>query len=312
MIRIRCNFSFKDLLTSNSQWNENHYLTPLLALHFSSQPFFQFFLFFGSGILARGHDRPGVQVGPETNQCVDIEVETRDAYFSSSMQRVYYHFARRAFAIGITGEWWNHSASYVRIPTSLKDIRLLLDQQSDTQDPTIRVVIPDEYFQNPNTWHVKVLLVNYATVEMHQSDRVLRQFRFRQLIPVAPEVFNNEHKVDLRQLNTDWPRYWSYYIEMWENRYDYIPTREPIIVPELACVLEYMPWFRIHGKPYLLSEEESHYSIKVGKPLNTYNQIPYRRNHNPRRKSNQRGIQHRPVDDPSVALILTATDIEFF
>ncbi|KAK5836305.1 hypothetical protein PVK06_012088 [Gossypium arboreum] len=29
--------------------------------------------------------------------------------------------------------------------------------------------------------------------------------------------------------------------EAQENRYDYIPTREPIIVPELACVPEYMP-----------------------------------------------------------------------
>ncbi|MFQ6626234.1 hypothetical protein Gotur_005148 [Gossypium turneri] len=45
----------------------------------------------------------------------------------------------------------------------------------------------------------------------------------------------------------------SYYIQMWEDQYDYIPTREPIIVLELACVPEYMPWFRIHGKPYLLS-----------------------------------------------------------
>ncbi|MBA0669699.1 hypothetical protein Goklo_007268 [Gossypium klotzschianum] len=63
---------------------------------------------------------------------------------------------------------------------------------------------------------------------MLQSDRVLRQFGCRQLISVAPE----------------------------EDRYDYIPTREPIIILELACVPEYMPWFRIHGKPYLLSVEE--------------------------------------------------------
>ncbi|MBA0877863.1 hypothetical protein Goshw_017630 [Gossypium schwendimanii] len=28
---------------------------------------------------------------------------------------------------------WNHSASYVRIPTALKDIRLLLDQRSKAQ-----------------------------------------------------------------------------------------------------------------------------------------------------------------------------------
>ncbi|MBA0849816.1 hypothetical protein Goshw_021003 [Gossypium schwendimanii] len=28
---------------------------------------------------------------------------------------------------------WNHSASYVGIPTALEDIRLLLDQRSETQ-----------------------------------------------------------------------------------------------------------------------------------------------------------------------------------
>ncbi|MBA0876685.1 hypothetical protein Goshw_017453, partial [Gossypium schwendimanii] len=57
-----------------------------------------------------------------------------------------------------------------RLPTYLEDIRLLLDQQSEAQfqwtpyeDPVIRAIIPDEYFQNPNAWHVKVALVNYAT-----------------------------------------------------------------------------------------------------------------------------------------------------
>ncbi|KAK5776160.1 hypothetical protein PVK06_044119 [Gossypium arboreum] len=154
---------------------------------------------------------------------------------------------------------WNHLASYVGIPTSLEDIQLLLDQRSEAQfqwtpceDLTFLAIIPDEFFQNSNILHVKVSLVNYAIVEMHQSNRVLQQFGFRQLIPVTPEVLDDEHKVDLRLLNMDWPRHWSKYIEMWENRYDYIPIREPIIVPELACAPEYMPWFRIHGKPYLL------------------------------------------------------------
>ncbi|KAG8482226.1 hypothetical protein CXB51_026956 [Gossypium anomalum] len=137
---------------------------------------------------------------------------------------------------------WNHSTSYVGIPTSLEDMRLVLNQRSEAQfqwtpyeDLAIRAVISDEFLQNPNTWHVNVALVNYATVEMHQSDRVLRQFGFRQPIPVAPEVFDDEHKVDLQQLHTNWPRYWSHYIEMLKNRFDYIPTREPIIVSELAC-----------------------------------------------------------------------------
>ncbi|KAH1031346.1 hypothetical protein J1N35_043520 [Gossypium stocksii] len=52
------------------------------------------------------------------------------------------------------------------MPISLENIRLLFDQRSEAQfqwipyeDQTIRAVIPDEFFQNPNIWHVKVLLV---------------------------------------------------------------------------------------------------------------------------------------------------------
>ncbi|MFQ6651514.1 hypothetical protein Gotur_023810 [Gossypium turneri] len=98
-------------------------------------------------------------------------------------------------------------------------------QWTPYEDPVIRAVIPEEFLQNPKAWHAKVALINYTTVEMHQSDRVLRQFGCRQPIPVEPE-------------------------------YAYIPNREPIIVLELACVSEYMQWFRIYDKPYLLSSEE--------------------------------------------------------
>ncbi|MFQ6631439.1 hypothetical protein Gotur_008869 [Gossypium turneri] len=62
-------------------------------------------LFEGSGFLARGHYRPEVQVGPETHQCVNREVETRDAHISSSMRRVYHHFGAHAVTIGIVGGW---------------------------------------------------------------------------------------------------------------------------------------------------------------------------------------------------------------
>ncbi|MBA0700372.1 hypothetical protein Goari_005513, partial [Gossypium aridum] len=92
------------------------------------------------------------------------------------------------------------------------------------EDPAIQAVIPDEYLQNPNCWHVKVPLFNFATVEMHQSDRVLWQFGFRQPILVALEVLDDHHKIDLRQLHMDWPRFWLHYIQMWEDRYDCIPT----------------------------------------------------------------------------------------
>ncbi|KAH1122880.1 hypothetical protein J1N35_006040 [Gossypium stocksii] len=81
--------------------------------------------------------------------------------------------------------WWNHLASYVGISTSFEDIRFLLGQRSEVQ------------FQW-TTYEDQVPLVNYATMEMHQSDRVLRQFRFLQLIPMALEMFDDGHKIDLR------------------------------------------------------------------------------------------------------------------
>ncbi|MFQ6671085.1 hypothetical protein Gotur_035737, partial [Gossypium turneri] len=56
--------------------------------------------------------------------------------------------------------------------------------QTPYEDLKIWAVIPDEFFQNLNIWHVKVPLVNYATVEMHQTDR---------------------HKTDLQKSNTNWP-----------------------------------------------------------------------------------------------------------
>ncbi|KAK5839574.1 hypothetical protein PVK06_008377 [Gossypium arboreum] len=72
--------------------------------------------------------------------------------------------------------------------------QMTMFQWTPYEDPAIQAVIPDEFRQNPNVWHVKVPLVNYATVDMHQSDRVLRQFGFRQPIPMAPKVFDDETK----------------------------------------------------------------------------------------------------------------------
>ncbi|MBA0618102.1 hypothetical protein Godav_027493, partial [Gossypium davidsonii] len=65
--------------------------------------------------------------------------------------------------------------------------------------------------------------------------------------------------------NTNWPVFFSKYIKIWENWHDHIPTREPIIVPELACAPDYMSWFKIDGKTYLLSEEQRRRQIRVEK-----------------------------------------------
>ncbi|KAH1032168.1 hypothetical protein J1N35_044342 [Gossypium stocksii] len=100
---------------------------------------------------------------------------------------------------------WNHLTSHIGISTALEGYTTSIRptfRWTPYEDPTIQAVILNEFFQNPNIWHV-VLLFNYATMEMHQTDKVLQQFRFRQLIPVTPKVLDDEHKIDLRQLNTD-------------------------------------------------------------------------------------------------------------
>ncbi|KAH1091909.1 hypothetical protein J1N35_019166 [Gossypium stocksii] len=61
------------------------------------------------------------------------------------------------------------------IYTSLSEPPIYIPTHNEIQwtpfeDPAIRAVIPDEFFQNPNIWHVKVPLVRYATVEMHQTN----------------------------------------------------------------------------------------------------------------------------------------------
>ncbi|MFQ6656381.1 hypothetical protein Gotur_026504, partial [Gossypium turneri] len=81
---------------------------------------------------------------------------------------------------------------------------------------------------------------------------------------------------------------------MWEDRYDYIPTREPIIVLELACVLEYMPWFRIHDNPYLLSPEQRQRQLRV--------QRERRGPLNPRRQDDNAGPSTRLRHSPGPSL----------
>ncbi|MBA0805297.1 hypothetical protein Gohar_004821 [Gossypium harknessii] len=83
---------------------------------------------------------------------------------------------------------------------------------------------------------------------------------------MAPEVLDKEHKINLRRLNTYWLVFHAKYMKIWENQYDNIPTDEPIIVSELACDPNYMSWFRIHGKPYLLLKEKRRRAYAITDP----------------------------------------------
>ncbi|KAH1098023.1 hypothetical protein J1N35_014944 [Gossypium stocksii] len=115
----------------------------------------------------------------------------------------------------------------------------------------------------PNKAKIRGPMVTYAIMEMHQSDRVMRQFEFRQPIPVALEELDDEHKIDLRQLNTDYPMVgWN----AW-------PGSSPFPI--------------IPAQPLIYRSPLHEGSHEVGHHPKTHNQIPYRRNYNPRRSNHK-------------------------
>ncbi|KAK5843172.1 hypothetical protein PVK06_005615 [Gossypium arboreum] len=63
--------------------------------------------------------------------------------------------------------------------------------------PRIQQCILFEFLVNPNIWHVKIPLIVYATVDMHESDRVMRQLGFRKAILPPPKGIRSLHKVNL-------------------------------------------------------------------------------------------------------------------
>ncbi|MBA0729298.1 hypothetical protein Golax_023185 [Gossypium laxum] len=127
---------------------------------------------------------------------------------------------------------WNFRLSYVGLPKQLKDIQLLLDQRPEAKfewmsyiDPTIVECILPENLANQN---------------------------------IEPL-----HKLDLREkTDKNWREFHKEYIDILDHRNDFILIREPFFTPEMAASAKYMPWFRHHGKSYLLSVEVSSRQIR--------------------------------------------------
>ncbi|MBA0778240.1 hypothetical protein Gotri_006131 [Gossypium trilobum] len=155
---------------------------------------------------------------------------------------------------------WNYGSSYARLMKELRDIQLLLNHRSEAKDLTIRECIPSEFLVNPNIWYVNVPLVVYDTIEIHESNSVLRQFEFRQSILV-----------------------------------EFLPPCKAIVAPGLASDLEYRPWFRLFGKPYLLSEED-----RSGQP---HTKRPRRPLEYPR--SGEAGSSSTPMQEPTLTPLPT-------
>ncbi|MFQ6657816.1 hypothetical protein Gotur_027332 [Gossypium turneri] len=107
-----------------------------------------------------------------------------------------------------------HSRKSCRTTRGARRYPILLDQQSKADNSSMH---PAEYLANPNIWHMNVPLIVYAKVEIYESDRVMRQFEFRQTILPSPQYIEPLYKVDLRgRIDEDWPTFHGQYLNIWQ------------------------------------------------------------------------------------------------
>ncbi|PPR84829.1 hypothetical protein GOBAR_AA35881 [Gossypium barbadense] len=112
-------------------------------------------------------------------------------------------------------------------------------------DTDIIYYISSELLANQKLWDMKVSLIVLAMVEM-----------WRPKIPPPSQDMEELHKVDLQGKNDeDWKEVHKDYIGAWNSRMEFLPICEPFFSSDTTTCLEYMSWFRVTSKSYLLLVE---------------------------------------------------------
>ncbi|XP_073318160.1 serine/threonine-protein phosphatase 7 long form homolog [Primulina huaijiensis] len=87
-------------------------------------------------------------------------------------------------------------------------------------------------------------LINFHIVEMHRPERYLRQFGMRQGIPPLATNFDNFHKLTRQGRNNfDWATYHKDFVEMWNDRYNFVIGGDYVIPGTPAITVDYVGWY---------------------------------------------------------------------
>ncbi|KAL0376281.1 UNVERIFIED_CONTAM: hypothetical protein Scaly_0745700 [Sesamum calycinum] len=135
------------------------------------------------------------------------------------------------------GAMWNCEHTFTRtVRTTVRVIRDILDEMQYDQfiwqpyDMESNVIMAYAGDFNPQLWRSICPLIFYAIVEMHHSERVLRQFGMMQNIPDQPDTRDMSlHKITRsNRTGTDWVLQHILYITRWQRRYDTVIQRQSI------------------------------------------------------------------------------------
>ncbi|KAF7813805.1 serine/threonine-protein phosphatase 7 long form-like protein [Senna tora] len=111
--------------------------------------------------------------------------------------------------------------------------------------------IPNEYLQHPDIWRASVPLVNFAIVEWHHSDRVLRQFGMTQSIPGQPRDLSDVHGLSLRnKSHQTWYERHKAWIDIW-FQWPALVCTTSVAPTHLDRRSDYMQWYRRHTRRWI-------------------------------------------------------------
>ncbi|XP_073055286.1 uncharacterized protein [Primulina eburnea] len=87
-------------------------------------------------------------------------------------------------------------------------------------------------------------LINFHIVEMHRPERCLRQFGMRQGIPPPATNFDKFHKLTRQgRNNCDWATYHKDFVDMWNDRYNFVIDGDYVIPGTPSITMDYIGWY---------------------------------------------------------------------
>ncbi|KAL4332946.1 hypothetical protein GQ457_07G009050 [Hibiscus cannabinus] len=160
---------------------------------------------------------------------------------------------------------WSSPLTHVGLPDCQRDFRLLIDKNDEFlwtpyNDPDSSTCVPSEIFQGAHVWMTIVPLINYAMVEWHSVDRVMRRFHCVQLIPDRLINLDSLHRITRQgKTNVNWESHHSMWIMQWADRYSRRPQCQPF--ETYSVTSGYFDWYVANGKPHILTPAEQQREI---------------------------------------------------
>ncbi|CAK8532441.1 unnamed protein product [Lathyrus sativus] len=136
--------------------------------------------------------------------------------------------------------------------------------------------------QDSAVWSAKVPIINFTTVEMHNSDRVKLQFGMLQDIPCPPKCIPDKYhngKVSDQWEYNPWTKYAKHECREWRHRTNYVLS-DNVFPYEMKQSLQYMTWYRsvsigfISHPRYLNDPRQQDSSSRPQQPSQPYFEPP--------------------------------------